>query len=47
VSIPKEKCDAQYLQLVHLARSPSEQLASGYMWFDNLKIQPTRETTAP
>lgn len=40
VKIPAEKCAAQYVQLTHMARSPSEQLASGYMWFDELKILP-------
>jgi hypothetical protein len=38
VSIPDQNCPAQLVELTHMARSPSEQLASGSMWFDNLSI---------
>lgn len=37
--IPEQSCSAQYLQLKHLARSPSEQIASGSIWFDELSIE--------
>lgn len=38
ILIPADRCPAQHLQLSHMARSPSEQLASGYMWFDDIEI---------
>lgn len=38
ITIPKDKCDGQYLQLIHMARTPSEQFASGGMWFDDISI---------
>ncbi|CAJ0888269.1 hypothetical protein AMST5_03863 [freshwater sediment metagenome] len=38
VSIPTDNCAAQYVELIHMARSPSEQLASGTVWFDDLSI---------
>lgn len=38
LSIPAENCAAQYVELTHMARSPSEQLASGIVWFDDLSI---------
>lgn len=39
ITIPKEGCRYQYLRLVHLARSSSEQMASGQLWFDELSIE--------
>jgi hypothetical protein len=45
VTIPADKCAAQTVELVHMARSPSEQLASGSIWFDDLAI--TRSPPAP
>lgn len=44
--VPKENCDAQYVSLEHAARSPSEQFASGYIWFDNVKISRSQEKGA-
>jgi hypothetical protein len=37
--IPEKSCSAQYLQLKHASRSPSEQIASGSIWFDELSIE--------
>ena len=39
ISIPAEKCPAQRVELIHMARSPSEQFASGSVWFDDLAIR--------
>jgi hypothetical protein len=47
VRIPKEKCEAQYISLAHAARTPSEQFASGHMWFDNLKAERAPEVKEP
>jgi hypothetical protein len=38
IVIPEDKCAAQYVELGHMARSPSEQLATGSVWFDDLAI---------
>lgn len=47
-TIPEKDCDAQRLALYHAARSPSEQLISGSIWFDNLLIErATAEETKP
>jgi hypothetical protein len=43
ITIPKEGCRYQYLRLVHLARSSSEQMANGQLWFDELSIERQNE----
>lgn len=45
VNIPNNGCRYQYLRLVHLARSSSEQMAHGHIWFDDLSIE--RSTNNP
>jgi hypothetical protein len=47
ISIPMEKCPAQTVELIHMARSPSEQLASGSIWFDDLAIVRRNAVGAP
>lgn len=47
VVIPNEKCTAQYLRLIHVFRSPSEQFASGQMWFDDLEISKVQAKQNP
>lgn len=43
IDIPKEGCRFQYIRLVHLARSASEQMAEGSLWFDDVTIQRKNE----
>lgn len=38
LTIPETGCGPQIVKLSHVARSPSEQMASGAMWFDDLSI---------
>ena len=36
--VPATECHAQQVRLVHDARSESEKLVTGSMWYDELKI---------
>lgn len=38
ILVPEQNCAAQHVELIHMARSPSEQLASGSVWFDELAV---------
>ena len=40
--IPEQDCPAQQVQLVHDARTKSERLVSGHVWYDDLKISRLR-----
>lgn len=44
--VPPDKCAAQSVELIHMARSPSEQLASGSIWFDDLAITRRKDPQA-
>lgn len=43
IVIPDEKCEAQILYLLHGARSPSEQILSGSISFDDILVTKTNE----
>jgi hypothetical protein len=37
-TVPETGCESQVIRLIHHARSPSEQIVSGTIWYDDLKI---------
>jgi hypothetical protein len=43
--VPTTDCRAQQVRLVHDARSASEQLVTGSMWYDELKISRIHDFT--
>ncbi|MCF6199917.1 MAG: hypothetical protein L3J67_11095 [Hyphomicrobiaceae bacterium] len=43
--VPDKDCAAQYIALVLDARTTSEKLVSGEVWYDDLKIRPSLDTS--
>jgi len=43
LSVPEQECESQVLMLLHDARSPSEEIASGTASFDSLSIVPKKD----